>query len=208
MKVKYAVARSPVVPPPKSRVNTRVAPIARGQRRAPPPLPESADVPSAELDAVRGLLDGLVAGRYEVLIFMTGNSVWSLFELAQELGRHRDLVRTLQAVTTACRSPKAAAILRRFGVQPTLGERGLFTTRRLSYALGRLNLEGLRVVRLNGAPGDAIANRLREQRARLRELKLSHRRTPIKASMSEPFSLTERGVSRGLRAVDASRQSF
>jgi len=173
VKQKHAVTRNPVAPPPKSRVNAKVAQLAPKRRRAPPPLPAATEAPNAELAAVHGLLDGLVAGRYDVLIFMTGSSVRSLFELTQELGRRKDLVRVLQATTTACRSPKAAAILRRFRLQPTLGEPGLYTTRRLIYLLGRLNLAGRRVVRFNGAPGDVIANRLQDQRARLREFSIS-----------------------------------
>ena len=195
MKLKYAVTRNPVLPPPKSRVNAKVVSIVAERRRAP--FPVAAEALTVELAAVRGILDKLMAGRCDLLIFMTGNSAWSLFALAQELGRLRDLVQVLQVTMTACRSPKAAAILRRFKVAPTLGEPGLYTTRRLIYALRRLDLEGRRVVRVNGAPGDMIANRLRDQRARIHELSLSHRRTPIKASMSELLRLTQRGAAQG-----------
>lgn len=190
MNLKHAVTRNPVVPPPKSRVNAKVAPIVASHRRAPPQSPAAAEPLNSELEVVREMLDKLMAGRYELLIFMTGNSVWSLFVLAQRLGRLKDLVQVLQAVKIACRSPKAAAILRRFKVQPTLGEPGLYTTRRLIYALGRLDLAGRIALRLNGAHGDSIANRLRDQRARIREFSISPRRTPIKASMSELLGLT------------------
>lgn len=199
MNLKYAVNRNPVVPPPKSRVNAKIARVVADQKHAPPARPAPSDGQNAELDAVRRVLDNLVAGRYELLIFMTGNSVWSLFALAQELGRKRDLIQALQAVQTACRSPKAAAILRRLKVPPTLGEPGLYNTRRLVYSLGRLDLAGRRILRVNGAPGDLISSRLRDQRARLREFSICHRRTPIKASMSELFSLS---MTRGLRDFD------
>jgi len=126
------------------------------------------------LEEVRGLLDELAAGRHEALIFMTGNSVASLFEVARELGRHSDLLNALRVVTTACRGPKAAAVLRGLGLRPTFGERGLFTIPRLIYALSRLELAGRSVVRFNGAPGDAIANELRAQRATLREFSIHH----------------------------------
>jgi uroporphyrinogen-III synthase len=161
---KNARTRNPIGAPLESRARAK---------------PEALD---CDLDEVRELVDELVAGRHEVLIFMTGNSVSSLFELAQELDRHEELVTALETVTTACRGPKAAAVLRGFGLQPTLGERGLFTTPRLIYALSRLELAGRSVVRLNGAPSDAIANRLRAQHVRLREFSIQ-RRSPTKASM-------------------------
>jgi len=173
--MKSAVNRNPIATPPKSRMNAKVAQIVPQRRGAPAPLAAVSEALSVELDAVGGLIDRLVAGRYDVLIFVTGNSVWSLFELTHELGRRADLVHALQAITTACISPKAAAILRRFGLQPTLGERGLFTTQRLIYSLSQLKLRGRRVVRLNGAPGDAVADELRAQRARLREISISQR---------------------------------
>ena len=200
MNLKHALTRNPVVQPPKSRANAKLPPIAAERRRAPR-LPTVCKPLNVECDAVQTLLDGLVAGRYDVLIFMTGGSVWSLFVLAQQLGRQKDLLHVLQATTTACRSPKAAAILRRFKVEPKLGAPGMYTTRRLIHLLGRLDLAGRRVVRLNGAPGDLIANRLRDQRARVRELSISHRSTPIKASMSELFSLIERSSPQSSRPL-------
>jgi hypothetical protein len=192
MNLKHAVTRSTVLPPPKSRVNAKITAIVA--QRAIPPLPAA---PNPELDTVRAILEQLTGGRCPVLIFMTGDAVWSLFVLAQELGRLRDLVHVLQSMTTGCGSPKAAAILGRFKVQPTLGEPGLYTTRRLIHALGRLNLAGRKVVRLNGGEGDPIANRLREQRAIVREFSIAHRGRPIKSAISELFSLPPRATAPG-----------
>jgi uroporphyrinogen-III synthase len=183
--MKSAVTRNPIVAPPKSRVNAKVTRVVREHGRSAAPPPAAADALCVELDAVRGLLDRLAMGRYDVVIFMTGSSVWALFELAQELGRHGELVRALQTTTTACSGPKAAAILRSFGLQPTLGERGLFTTHRLIYSLSQLKLAGRRVVRLNGVPSDAIAHGLRAQGARLRELSISLRRLPTRAGVAD-----------------------
>ena len=172
MNLKRSANRKPLDSAPKLRVNANGAQIAP-KHGAPQTIRALAGGLNVELDDVHSLLDALVARRYQVLIFMTGDSVRSLFEITEELGRHRDLLRALQATKTACRSPKAAALLRRFKLQPTLGEHGVYTTRRLISSLGRLDLEGRTVVRLDGAPGDVIANRLREQRARSRILDIS-----------------------------------
>ena len=197
MNVRSAVSGNQVVPPPKSRVNATVAPSVAEHRRPPSPLTVVDEALNMELDVVRRILDELMGGRCDLVIFTTGSSVWSLFVLARELGRLSDLVQVLQSMTTACRSPKAAAILRRFKVEPTLGEPGLYTSCRLIYALGRLDLAGRRAVRLNGDRGDPIANRLRAQRARLREFSLTSRRTLSKPAMSELFGLSERATGSG-----------
>ena len=174
---KSATKRHPIVAILKSSTNGEFERIVTEHNDVPLPLRATTEALRIELEEVRRLLDELAADRHAVLIFMTGSSVSSLFELADELGRHTDLVRALRTVTTACRGPKAAAVLRNFGLQPTFGERGLFTTSRLMYALGKLRLAGRSVVRFDGVPDDAIANRLLALRAGLREVSICRRRS-------------------------------
>ncbi|HET7543098.1 MAG TPA: uroporphyrinogen-III synthase [Polyangiaceae bacterium] len=185
MNSKPAVSPTPIIPPPKSRVNAMVAGSAPVHRAASSPPLTGAEALSQAQDEVRVVVDRLIAGRYDVLIFMTGNSVSSLLDLARELGRQEALVHALRAMKTACSGPKAAALLRRFGVQRPLGECGPFTMRRLRYSLGRLELEGRRVLRLDGAPGDSIAAELRAQRARLRECSITRRRRASKVNLPD-----------------------
>src|SRR6478609_8074149 len=89
------------------------------------------EAPRIEPEAVRELLDELRAGRHEIVIFMTGVAVSLLFELAQELGRHAELVSALRNLTTVCRGPKPTAALRGFGVPATLSAREPFTAAEL-----------------------------------------------------------------------------
>jgi len=162
-------------------------------------LPTVSEALFDEVEAVRRLLDELAAGRHPVVIFTTGTAVSSLFEISQELGRRAELVAALRRATTACRGPKAAAVLRAFGLTSTLGAGAPLTTARLIHSLGRLELAGRAVLRFNGDPEDALAEKLRAQRANVREIWLYQRRSPNDV---EPFEdLVRRIVGRRVDAL-------
>ena len=149
-----------------------------------------------ELEEVRGLLDDLASGRFEVVIFMSGTSVWSLVELAEELGRRGELISALRRVTTACRGPKAVAVLRGYGVLATLGAGEPMTSTRLIHVLGELHLARQRVLRFNGEANDAIAEKLQAKSANVREVSLLQRRSRGQTQVAEDLvrSIIRRGV--------------
>jgi uroporphyrinogen-III synthase len=136
-------------------------------------------------DEFRSLLDELAAGRHEVVIFMNGTAASSLFERAQELGRRDELTRSLRQVTTACRGPKAAAVVRGFGLPRAIGSREPLTLLRLTHALGQLELAGQSVLRLNGDPDDVLAQRLHARRAQVREVYLQGRPSVVRSREGE-----------------------
>jgi len=129
-------------------------------------------------EEIRGVLDELAAGRHAVVIFMTGSAAASLFETAQELGRRSELTRALHKMTIACRGPKAAAVVRGFGLPKAIGSRDPLTMLRLMHALGKLELAGRSVLRLDGVPDDELSEKLRARRAKLRDVRMQ-RRTPV-----------------------------
>jgi uroporphyrinogen-III synthase len=131
-----------------------------------------------ELEEVRCLIDELVSGKYEVVLFMSGGAVCSLFECAQELGRRVALVSSLRALTIACRGPKAIAGLRRFGLRAKPEAGAPLTTNSLMRALQELDLAWKSVLRFNGEPDDALARSLAAQHVKLRESSLVQRRSP------------------------------
>ncbi len=113
----------PVVALLEARMKSELARLVEKHGGAPLCVPAVREAPHIEPEAVRELLDELSAGRHEIVIFMTGVAVSLLFELAQELGRHAELVTSLRKATTVCRGPKPTAALRGFGVPPTLSAR-------------------------------------------------------------------------------------
>jgi uroporphyrinogen-III synthase len=138
-----------------------------------------------ELEDVRRLIEELAAGKYEVVLFMSGSAVSSLFECAQEVGRRGALVSALRSLTIGCSGPKAMAGLRRFGLhaKPEVG--APLTTSRLMRTLQRLELAGKGVLRFNGEPDDMLAKSLCAQRAKLREISLTQRRSPRDTAQAE-----------------------
>jgi len=140
-----------------------------------PPVSEALYV---ELEEVRRLIDELAAGKYEVLLFMSGSAVSSLFECAHEVGRRGDLVSALRSLFIVCRGPKATACLRRFGLQSKVEASVPLTTQRLIRVLQQLELTDKGVLRFNGEPDDPLASSLSAQRANVREIALVQRRSP------------------------------
>lgn len=139
----------------------------------------------APTEELHGLLDELAAGRHELVIFMTGSAATSLFATAQELGRRTELLRALHKVTVACRGPKAAAVVRGFGLPKAIGSQDPLTMMRLLHAVAKLKLSGQSVLRLDGVPNDELAQAISARRARLRDVYLAQRKPIIRAHEGE-----------------------
>jgi uroporphyrinogen-III synthase len=145
-------------------------------------------------------LDELAEGRHEIVIFMTGVAVSLLFELAQELGRHTELVASLRKLTTVCRGPKPTAALRGFGVPPTHTAREPFTTAELIDTLSELDVSGRETLLFNyGERSETLSETLLARRANLRDFWLYEWRMPTD---TEPLQqLVRRIVAREVDAL-------
>ncbi|HEX3593505.1 MAG TPA: uroporphyrinogen-III synthase [Polyangiaceae bacterium] len=125
-----------------------------------------------ELDAATAdeLVSAIVAGAYDVAVFMTGVAVSLLFEIAEQSGRRPDLVSGLKRLTTVCRGPKPTAALRGFGVPPTLTSRESFTSAEVIDAFSTLEVAGRRVLLFHyGERSEALAETLVARQAILDE---------------------------------------
>ena len=125
-----------------------------------------------ELDAETAdrLITALVAGSYDLVIFMTGVAVSLLFGVAEQVRRRPDLVAGLRATTTLCRGPKPTAALRGFGVAPTLTARDAYTSGEVIDALAGIELRGKRVLLFHyGERSGTIAETLLARDAILHE---------------------------------------
>ncbi|HWZ91423.1 MAG TPA: uroporphyrinogen-III synthase [Polyangiaceae bacterium] len=190
----------PVVALLESRMKSELARLVEKHGGAPLCVPAVHEAPHIEADAVRGLLDELAAGEHEVVIFMTGVAVSLLFELAQELGRHAELITSLRAVTTVCRGPKPTAALRGFGVPPTLSAREPFTAAELIDTLSDLDIAGRSVLLFNyGERSETLSETLLARRAQLREFWLYRWQLPLESEAIE--ALVRRIVARQVDAL-------
>lgn len=167
---------------------------------APVCVPAVQEAPHIQAEEITGLLDELAADHHEVVIFMTGVAVSLLFELAQELGRHAELVASMRNVTTVCRGPKPTAALRGFGVPPTLSAREPFTAAELIDALNDIELAGRRVLMFNyGERSETLSETLLARRADLREFWLYQWQLPTDSAALE--QLVRRIVERKVDAL-------
>ena len=190
----------PVVALLESRMKSELSRLVEKHGGAPLCVPAVQEAPQIEPEAVRGLLDELATGQHEVVIFMTGVAVSLLFELAQDLGRHAELITSLRAVTTVCRGPKPTAALRGFGVPPTLSAREPFTAAELIDALSEVEIAGRRVLLFNyGERSETLSETLLARRAELREFWLYRWQLPTEIDAIE--GLVRRIVAREVDAL-------
>lgn len=184
----------------ESRMKSELSRLVEKHGGTPLCVPAVHEAPQIEAELVRVLLDELVDGEHEIVIFMTGVAVSLLFELAQELGRHAELVTSLRTVTTVCRGPKPTAALRGFGVPPTLSAREPFTAAELIDALSDLDLAGRRVLLFNyGERSETLSETLLARRAQLREFWLYRWQLPTEIDAIE--ALVRRIVAREVDAL-------
>jgi uroporphyrinogen-III synthase len=184
----------------EARMKSELSRLVEKHGGTPLCVPAVQEAPALEAEAVRGLLDELAAGQHEVVIFLTGVAVSLLFELAQELGRHAELVTSLRGVTTVCRGPKPTAALRGFGVPPTLSAREPFTVAELIDALSDLELGGSGVLLFNyGERSETLSETLLARRAILREFWLYRWQLP--EELGELEALVRRIVERKIDAL-------
>lgn len=190
----------PVVALLEARMKSELSRLVEKHGGTPLCVPAVREAPRIEPEAVRELLDELSAGRHEIVIFMTGVAVSLLFELAQELGRHAELVASLRNMTTVCRGPKPTAALRGFGVPPTLSAREPFTAAELIDALSELELSGRGVLLFNyGERSETLSETLLARRAELREFWLYQWQFPLDSTPLE--QLVRRIVERTVDAL-------
>jgi uroporphyrinogen-III synthase len=192
--------KRPVVALLEARMKSELARLVEKHGGAPVCVPGVHEAPHVEAQAVSGLLDEIGQGQHEIVIFMTGVAVSLLFELAEELGRHGELVLSLRRVTTVCRGPKPTAALRGFGVPPTLSAREPFTAAELIDALSDLEVAGHGLLLFNyGERSETLSETLLARRADLREFWLYRWQMPAD---TEPLErLVRRIVDREVDAL-------
>lgn len=187
----------PVIALLESRMKSELSRLVEKHGGSPLCVPAVREAPQLEAAAISGLLDELSAGEHEVVVFMTGVAVSLLFELAQELGRHAELVTALRGCTTVCRGPKPTAALRGFGVPPTLSAREPFTAAELIDSLSEVELTGRNVLLFNyGERSETLSETLLARRANLREFWLYRWQLPAELEALEELvhGIVERRV--------------
>src|SRR3954471_5026249 len=153
----------------ESRLSKGLAELVRRMGGVPIVAPAVREIPrGAETAAFVGRL---VSGRFGVVVFQTGAGAAALLRDAERQDRLADLVAVLRNATIVCRGPKPTAVVRRYGVEPTIVPKKPFTTTEVLEALASVDLAGRHVAVVHyGERNGALSDALRARGANLDEV--------------------------------------
>ena len=144
----------------ESRRAAELAALVRQFGGTPVSAPSVEEVERPE--AAQRFAERLAAGRFDVVVFMTGSGVHALLNGALERGALEETVAALRGTTIACRGPKPLAALRRIGLTPAVTSAKPHTSRELLDALSCVPLDGRRVALVHyGERSAGISEELR-----------------------------------------------
>jgi uroporphyrinogen-III synthase len=155
----------------ESRLSGELSEIVRRFGGVPYSVPALREVPRPE--GIKLFIDALVAGRFSVVIFLTGVGAATLLKEAERLGCLAGALAALRTATVACRGPKPLAVLRRYDVPVHVKPIEPYTTSELLEALSGVEIDGKGVALLHyGEPNQALADALKARGAHLDECTL------------------------------------
>jgi len=175
----------------ESRMSNELATLIRNNGGDPRSAPSVKEVPLSRHGEVAAFIDGVTAGSYAFVLFMTGVGVKALFQEADGLGRLEELLRGLRKTTTVCRGPKPIAVLKRHDIPISIAAPEPNTTAEVIQALEGTELANRRVAMVHyGERADELAEYLIGHGAILDELclyewQLPEDTTPMKELIGE-----------------------
>jgi uroporphyrinogen-III synthase len=153
----------------ESRLSAELAELVRRMGGTPVSAPSVREVPRPAETAA--FIDGLAAGRFRVVVFQTGVGASALLREAERQQRLADVLGALRGTTLVCRGPKPTAVVRRYGLEPTIVPVKPFTSKELLEALAPVELAGEDVALVHyGERNTALADALRARGATLAEV--------------------------------------
>jgi len=131
--------------------------------------PAMRELPMPQSPAALTFVEDLLAGRLDIVIFLTGIGARALMAILERHHPRSVILEGLSRVTVVARGPKSAAALREWGLTPTLTTAEPNTWREVIDALDRAGpIAGRRVaVQEYGAPSDSLKNALCERGAEI-----------------------------------------
>ncbi|MEK7765188.1 MAG: uroporphyrinogen-III synthase, partial [bacterium] len=104
----------------ESRMTTEMANLIRGQGGQPLIVPSVREVPPASNAEALAFGEGLLAGKVDVLILLTGGGTRALVALLETRHPRERIVAALGRVTLVCRGPKIVHALAQLGLKPAV----------------------------------------------------------------------------------------
>jgi uroporphyrinogen-III synthase len=163
----------------EARMGTELASMVERLGGAPYSAPAVRETPLEQPDDIAAFVDALCAGRFAIVVLMTGVGVTALLREAERLGRLDATLAALRRTTTVCRGPKPVAVLRRNDVPVGLTAAEPHTTTELLQALAAVDVAGKTVGFLHyGERNETAADALRARGATVEEVCVYEWRLP------------------------------
>ncbi len=145
----------------ESRAAQQVAALVARHGGTPVSAPALAEVPDADPEAVRALIEHHAAAPPALAIFQTGVGTRALFETAAALSLERTLEAMLSRTVVAVRGPKPTAVLRSRRIRIDRAAADPFTTHELLAAIADVPIDGGTVlVQRYGESNEGLAKAL------------------------------------------------
>lgn len=112
----------------EGRMGSELSDLVRRHEGVPFVAAAVREVPLDAAAQVEELVDGLWTGGIDMVLFLTGAGVATLFQEAERIGRYRELAEGLRWATTVCRGQKPRAALRQRGLPVSVTVAEPYTT--------------------------------------------------------------------------------
>jgi uroporphyrinogen-III synthase len=163
----------------EARMSAELAAMVERFGGVPYSVPAVRETPLEQPEDVGAFIDALCAGRFAIVVLMTGVGVTALLRDAERLGRLEAVLAALRQTMTVCRGPKPVAVLRRHDVPVGITAAEPHTTTELLQALAAVDVAGKTVGFLHyGERNETAADGLRARGALVNEVCLYEWRLP------------------------------
>jgi uroporphyrinogen-III synthase len=155
----------------EARMSAELSAMVERQGGTAYSVPAVRETPVEQPEETAAFIDALCAGRFDIVIFMTGVGASSLLKEAEARGQLDVARHALRKAITVCRGPKPVAVLRRNDVQVSLTAAEPHTTVELLQALDAVDVKGKTISLVHyGERNEAAAEGLRKRGATLDEI--------------------------------------
>ena len=163
----------------EARLSSELAELVRREGGEPVCAPAVREARVDVAPLLPALADDLRLHRLSIIVFLTGAGATSLLDQAGDAGVYEPLVDALRSVTTVCRGPKPAAVLRKHGIPIHINARSPYTTAELLEVLPDSLVAGQGVALVHDGGGNPVlVETLRAREAWVKELQSYEWRLP------------------------------
>jgi uroporphyrinogen-III synthase len=163
----------------EARMSTELSSMVERLGGAPYSVPAVRETPIEQPEETSRFVDALCAGRFDVVVFMTGVGATALLREAEKRGKLEIALATLRKSVTVCRGPKPVSVLRRHDVQVNAMAAEPHTTTQLLESIDGLGAGRMSIALVHyGERNEAAADALRQRSASVDEICLYEWRLP------------------------------